>query len=407
MAGAAGYAEQHARRLLRVLQSQYLDECSRAAAELRASLQLGPTMQALLLQNSAPASEDVGARLARVLAAHTASSEAQLYERWMGNAEVLARVLELAAGAAADVELKYDPKWASAFEPAAYDTGVLVLQHLSRDWTEPGCAAGSRMSELACGALCALLRARAADPAAPAGAGAAVRVLVVGCGTGRLLLELGQASLAWPDALVLVEGCDVSLALVTAARTMLLDATATDVATRTALDRCAIAPWLHQAASGFAQASDRMRLVQLRLSPVPQSDAAPAAPASHADGQALRARLRLVWADFMIEYAQAHQAASVHLLVTHYTLDALVDPIAAMALIARLLAPGGQWLNCGPAKKHGTRPMPALSVLLELAPLFDLRVCCVQTISDAEPYFPCAGTVREYYAPVTWLLQRN
>lgn len=194
-----------------------------------------------------------------------------------------------------------------------------VLVQVAREWSAEGAA--ERGASF--GVALRLLRAHA--PRAPPNT---QRVLLPGCGTGRLVLEVAAAG--W-----VAVGCDVSYGMLLAGQAVLNSG----CAPRSRL----VHPWAMQASNCVGGGDAARGLAFPDVHPPAVLAANPGSQMSIAAGD---------WAD---AFAAPQHAGEFAAVVTCYALDTASNPLHTVALVARLLQPGGAWVHVGPLQWHWAR----------------------------------------------------
>lgn len=255
----------------------------------------------------------------------------------------------------------------SARGGALYDSGVQVLRCLARDWCE-ACGAVRAQS---LGPVLQRLEAYFGEGAGDdAGGGQTTRrVLVPGCGMGRLALEL--AARLGPGATVVAN--DESAAMLAGLASLIV---------RQPSEPLVLHPALDAAASGLRGASERLAPVEVDLG---------------GDLLASAGRLVLDHGDFTQTIASSG-GGIFDAVATLFVLDCVSSLPDAVRAVATALRPGGLWVNCGPLRRHRSAPPWCFEDIPALAEACGLEVEEDTRFPDCE-YLPRTVTlgVREVY----------
>ena len=214
-----------------------------------------------------------------------------------------------------------------------------TLVQVARDWS----AAGARERAACYGPVLAALEQRWPDARARRG----VRVLNPGAGLGRLVFEAAARGFA-------AQGNEFSVFMLLVSDFVLNRAAAREAYT--------LHPFVRQNTNVRA-AADQLRAV--RVPDVLPRDVAAAAPGGTLD-------MSMTAGDFLDVYAAPEHAAAWDALVTPFFVDTAHNVLAYLALFARIVRPGGVWVNCGPLLWHFADSPGELSLELtwdELRPL--------------------------------------
>lgn len=227
-----------------------------------------------------------------------------------------------------------------------------TLVQLARDWSAAG--AGERA---ACYApMLAALEARWPDARARRG----VRVLNPGAGLGRLVFEAAARGFA-------AQGNEFSVFMLLVSNFVLNRADAAEAYT--------VHPFVRQN-TNVRCAADQLRAVRIPdVLPRAVCAAAAAAAAAEEEGGDAEGRtldMSMTAGDFLDVYAAPEHAGAWDALLTPFFIDTAHDVLAYLELFARIVRPGGVWINCGPLLWHFADTPGELSLELtweELRPL--------------------------------------
>lgn len=224
-----------------------------------------------------------------------------------------------------------------------------TLVQLARDWSAAG--AGERA---ACYApMLAALEARWPDARARRG----VRVLNPGAGLGRLVFEAAARGFA-------AQGNEFSVFMLLVSNFVLNRADAAEAYT--------VHPFVRQN-TNVRCAADQLRAVRVPDVLPRAVCAAAAAAAVEEDGDGSHVLdMSMTAGDFLDVYAAPEHAAAWDALLTPFFIDTAHDVLAYLELFARIVRPGGVWINCGPLLWHFADAPGELSLELtweELRPL--------------------------------------
>ncbi len=260
-----------------------------------------------------------------------------------------------------------------AQRPDVYDGLGSLWRHLAKDWTAEGAAGGAELRSL--------IVSGAAAEASRWPLDERVRILVPGCGQGRLAWALADAL---PHALV--TGLERSEATLGFARHVLhradtvgalrfhpfLDAFPNNWDTHSRTARLSAPDTLPTRTPNLAlQLADFMEPLG-----DPQGTAERAVDGVDgvdADGTArLRGGGQSVALPTSTPWRPPWPRQAQHVVVTHFFLDCVDDLVAGVSAVRDALVDGGSWLFSGPLHyyqggSYEPRPSPALSHLLELA----------------------------------------
>ena len=191
-----------------------------------------------------------------------------------------------------------------------------VLVQIAREWSAEGAAERAASNGVALRLLASHV------PRAPANT---QRVLLPGCGLGRLVLEVAAGG--W-----VALGVDVGYGMLLAGQAILNSGAAPGSRV--------VHPWAMQASNVLA-ARDAARGVAF-------PDVAPPAALAGNPG----ARMSIAAGDWAeIFSAREHRGAFAG-VVTSYALDTASNPLETVALVAHVLRDGGVWVNVGPLQWH-------------------------------------------------------
>jgi carnosine N-methyltransferase len=225
-----------------------------------------------------------------------------------------------------------------------------VLKNVWRDWSEEGARERKPVYDLIFSALREKLGAIDACVGSPVGE--APRVLVPGCGLGRLVFELAKLGY---DA----QGNEFSYYMLMFS-SFLLNATSE-------VGEFGICPWMHSR-SNHREAADMWRETRIPDEVPGDANLPPGAMMSMAAG------------DFAAVYGEARETGMWDAVVTCFFIDTAHNIVEYLECIANCLRPGGCWVNFGPLLYHWEEYVDEQSVELSLeevlaaAESFGLRV---------------------------------
>eukprot|EP01063_Lacrimia_lanifica_P018630 TRINITY_DN25537_c0_g1_i1.p1 TRINITY_DN25537_c0_g1~~TRINITY_DN25537_c0_g1_i1.p1 ORF type:complete len:402 (+),score=83.75 TRINITY_DN25537_c0_g1_i1:55-1260(+) len=210
-----------------------------------------------------------------------------------------------------------------------------ILRHLARDWSDEG-----RAERAAC--YTPLLNLLAdAFPEEGVACRSGIKVLVPGCGLGRLAYEISRAGFA-------VEGNEISAYVLMAAGWVLNECPTAEAHV--------IHPYLHQTANVMSR-EDMLRGIRI-------PDVAPAADGAPPSGFGITA------GDFLSVYTAPEQAGAWDAVATSFFIDTGRNVFAYIDAIAQCLKAGGRWVNVGPLLYHFSEVQSAACVELTAEELF-------------------------------------
>jgi len=233
-----------------------------------------------------------------------------------------------AAAAAAAAQARFER---GVDERAATHHGKVqsTLRQVARDWSSEGAAERANTYGAVQRELQRLLPTGPALGGARGARGARdaprPRVLVPGCGLGRLPFELALAGYE-------AQGCEFSYFMLFAANVLLNETRRAGAFT--------LYPWLHDASNHWS-AQHMLRAVS-----VPDVD-----PRSLLE-QCPDARLSMAGGEFLEVYSEPAQAGAWDAVATVFFLDTAPNPLEYVDRIFELLRPGGVWVNAGPLLYH-------------------------------------------------------
>lgn len=272
------------RMRLRFLISQCTDDVLRAAQAVRAK---------------ADALRDAGASEAAVISAEKEAGEWQ--RCGMANCQVLANLVAAAEFTTLEGVVRPDDG------AAMYDDACQALRGLARDWTDAGAAVRSQSLGLVVQRLVDYLGSNAE----------ALRILVPGCGLGRLALEVA---------------CKLGCHVVANDESAMMIGTLAGLLQR---GRVSFFPGLTASAPDSSPGvTGRCREAEAVVTD---------------DLAASASRVLLEHRDFC---DAGRPEAEFEAVATLFVLDAVASLPAAVAAVSRALRPGGVWVNCGPLRKH-------------------------------------------------------
>jgi len=247
----------------------------------------------------------------------------------------------------------------AAFRASADDVDKVryVLKNVWRDWSEEGKCERTPVYETIFEALEETLGT--IDPVVGNPDGEAPRVLVPGCGLGRLVYELAKRGY---DA----QGNEFSYYMLMFSSFMLN-------ATRE-VGELSVCPWMH-GRSNHRAADDMWRETRVPDEVPGDATLPPGACMSMAAG------------DFAAVYGDLRESGAWDAVVTCFFIDTGHNVVEYLECVANCLRPGGVWVNFGPLLYHWEEYAHEMSVELSLdevlavAQSFGLEIRRTQTVS--------------------------
>ena len=233
------------------------------------------------------------------------------------------------AGAATDAIASTGTRPTSS--EAHFSKARSTLHQFARDWS----AEGAPERESSYGVLLKLLKE--ALPVTPANANQQ-RVLIPGCGLGRLVFDAAAARYA-------AQGNEFSLQMLFASH-YILNCLPEAEEGGAADGQVHLCPWIHDP-SNHLRPEDMMRVVSV-------PDVLPASLLTTNTG----ADMSMTAGDFVEIYGTPEHVGAWDAVLTCFFLDTAPIAFEYIDVIHRVLRPGGVWLNCGPLQFHWAGPSP-------------------------------------------------